>query len=75
MNRKTIFERMSFLENLILGLIGSEIIDDAKTKHRQRIQDREQRRHDSLFWQDAARRESNAYGEEGNDKDDWSLLL
>lgn len=59
---------MSFLENLILGLIGSEIIDDAKSIHRQRTQEREQLRHDSLFWQDAARRDSTFIEE---DDDNW----
>ena len=59
---------MSFLENLILGLIGSELIEDAERRHNQHIQEREQRRHDSLFWQDAARRDNNAFDEED---DDW----
>ena len=58
---------MSFLENLILGLVGAELLDDAERLHDQHVQMREQRRHDSLFWQDAARRDSNAY----EDDDDW----
>ena len=48
---------MSFLEKLILGLAGSEIIDDLGRQHDRRVQEREQRRLDSLFWQDAARRD------------------
>ena len=60
---------MSFLENLLLGLIGSEIIDDAKSIHRQHIQEREQRRHDSLFWQDAARRDDPLLDDD--DSDNW----
>ena len=61
---------MSFLENLILGLIGSDLTEGAERFHKQRQQAREQRRHDSLFWQDATRRYSNAYGEE-YDENDW----
>ena len=49
---------MSFLEKLILGLAGSEIIEDLERQHDRRVQEREQRRLDSLFWQDAARRDS-----------------
>ena len=60
---------MSFLENLLLGLIGSEIIDDAKSMHRQRIQEREQHRYDSLFWQDAAKR--NDLFLDDDDSDNW----
>ena len=59
---------MSFLENLILGMIGSEIIDDAKRIHRQRTQEHEQRRYDSLFWQDAARRNDPFLDEDDSDK-------
>ena len=59
---------MSFLENLILGLIGSEIINDAERIHNQHVQEREQLRHDSLFWQDAARRDNILFDE---DDDDW----
>lgn len=40
---------MSFLENLILGIIGSELIDDVERLHDQRSLEREQHRHDSLF--------------------------
>ncbi len=58
---------MSFLDNLILCLVGAELLDDAERLHDQHVQMREQRRHDSLFWQDAARRDSNAY----ENDDDW----
>ncbi len=58
---------MSFLEKLIHGLVGVELFDDAQRIHDQRAQMRDQQRHDSLFWKDAAWRESNAYEED----DDW----
>ena len=61
---------MSFLENLILGIIGSELIDDVERLHDQRTLEREQHRHDSLFWQDAARR-----GEPYDDIDDIDDLI
>ena len=64
------FEHMSFLEKILLGLIGAELIGNAESLHKQHRQEREQRRHDSLFWQEAERRTSNAYGE-GDDEDDW----
>ena len=46
---------MSFLEKLILGLIGSELIEDAERFHNQRVQEREKRRYDSLYWQESIR--------------------
>ena len=60
---------MSFLENLILGLIGSELIDDVERHHDQRTLEREQQRHDSLFWQDAARHGDPYH--DIDDIDDW----
>lgn len=59
---------MTFLEKLILGLVGAELLEDAERFHGQHLQMREQQRRDSLFWQDAARRDSNAYED---DDDDW----
>ena len=46
---------MSFFERLILGLAGVEIIDSVDRLHDQRIREREQRRRDSLFWQESIR--------------------
>ena len=60
---------MSFLEKLILGLIGSELIEDAERRHKQHVREREQRYHDSIYWQDAARRDSEAY--EDDCEEDW----
>jgi hypothetical protein len=52
---------MSFLGKIIVGLAGAKLIDEAERRHDQRVQQREQRRRDSLFWQDAARRGSAAW--------------
>lgn len=60
---------MSFLEKLLLGFAGAELIDEAERRHKQNVQEREQHRRDSLFWQDAARRGDIAYEEE--DEDVW----
>ena len=61
---------MSFLENLLLGVVGATFLDEIDTLHDQRIHEREQKRLDSLYWQDAARRGSNAFGKDEDD-DDW----
>ena len=60
--------RMLFLEKLILGFAGADIIDQAERRHNEHVQEREQRRQDSLFWQEAARRGSAAY-EDDDDED------
>ena len=60
---------MSYLEKLLLGVIGATFIDEIDNLHEQRIHEREQRRLDSLFWQDAARRGSNAFGKDEEDDD------
>ena len=59
---------MSFLEKLLLGLAGAEVIDEVERRHDQRLREREQRRQDELFWQDAARRDSDGFEE---DEEDW----
>ena len=59
---------MSFFENLLLGLIGSELIEDAERLHNQHLKEREQRRYDSLFWQDAAKRKDPFHD---NDAECW----
>ena len=59
---------MSFLEKLLLGLAGAEVIDEVERRHDQRLQEREQRRQDELLWQDAARRDSDGFEE---DEEDW----
>lgn len=59
---------MSFLEKLLLGIAGAELMDEAERRHNQHVQEREQRRRDDLFWQDAARRGSHGYEE---DEEDW----
>ena len=60
---------MTFLEKLLLGLAGAEIVEGAERRHEDRVRERDQRRRDSLFWQEAARRDSAAYEED--DVDDW----
>ena len=59
---------MSFLEKLLLGLVGAEFIEDVEHLHEQHLQEREQHRLDSLFWQDAARRNDPFIND---DLDDW----
>ena len=61
---------MSFFSNLILGLAGADIIEETERRHQEHVREREQRRHDSIFWQDAARRDSAAY-DDGDDEDGW----
>ena len=63
---------MSFFGNLLFGIIGSSLLDEADRHRDQRILDREQERKDSLFWQDAARKDSKAFIE---DDDDFLGLL
>lgn len=63
---------MSFIEDLLFGIIGNKVIDDLEQNHDHRMQDRERERMDSLFWQDAARRDSAAFVE---DDDDFLGLL
>lgn len=60
--------RMSFLEKLLLGLVGAEFIEDVEHLHEQHIQEQEQHRLDALFWQDAARRNPSI---NDDDLDDW----
>ena len=63
---------MSFIDNLLFGVIGNKVIDDLEQKQDRRMQDRERERMDSLFWQDAARMDSTAFVE---DDDDFLGLL
>ena len=58
---------MSFFSNLILGLAGAELFDEAEHSHEDHVREREQRRRDSIFWQDAALRDSNSYEDENSD--------
>ena len=60
---------MSFFQKLLLGIAGAEIINDLEDLHERRAREREQQRHDSLFWQDAAMRGSSAWDDE--EENDW----
>jgi len=64
--------RLGFFSKLMMGLAGAHAIESAERALEADEQEREQRRHDSLFWQDAARRDDPAYSEYGDeDNDDY----
>lgn len=64
-------ERLSFFQKLILGFAGAKVIRDAERRHEKRVEERERRWHDSVFWQEAAGRDSAAYEEAEDEEEDW----
>lgn len=51
-------EKSGFFSKLMLGLFGAHTARKAEEHLKQQHQEREQHRHDDLYWQDAARRGS-----------------
>ena len=69
---KTIVEdepRLGFFSKLMLGIAGAHAIDMAERHIKERKREREQQWHDSIFWQEAARRK-NPFNDDDN-HDDW----
>ena len=66
---------MSFVENLILGLAGVEIIESVDRLHDQRSKEREQRRRDSLFWQESIRTKNPCHDYDKDPMDDGGGYL
>ena len=66
---KTKDDGLSVKDKLILGAGVAKLMDMEEKRYQERKRDREQKRHDDLFWQEAARRKSAFDGEE--DSEDW----
>ena len=45
-----------FFSKLILGVLGVQVLEAGERRHQERKQAREQKWHDTINWQDAARR-------------------
>ena len=61
-------EKPGFFGKLMLGLFGTHVAVKVKAHYDKERQEREQRHHDSVFWQEAARRDDPAYNDE---EEDW----
>ena len=58
-----------FFAKLMIGLFAGHVAHKANEHYKKERQEREQRRHDSIFWQEAARRDDPAYRDEEQDED------
>lgn len=61
-------EKPGFFGKLMLGLFGAHVAVKVKAHYDQEHQGREQRRHDSIFWQKAARRDDPV---DTDEEEDW----
>lgn len=61
-------KKPGFFGKLMLGLFGAHVAVKVKAHYDKERQEREQRHHDSVFWQEAARRDDPAYNDE---EEDW----
>lgn len=66
---KTKDDGLSLKDKLILGAGVAKLMDMEEKRYQERKREREQKRHDDLFWQEAARRKSAFDGDE--DSEDW----
>lgn len=57
-------EKPGFFSKLMLGLFGAHAARKAEEHLEQQHQEREQRRHDSIFWQESAREKDDSDDEE-----------
>ena len=62
-------ENPGFFAKLMIGLFAGHVAHKANEHYEKERQEREQRRHDSIFWQEAARRYDPAYRDEEQDED------
>ena len=62
-------EKPGFFAKLMIGLFAGHVAHKANEHYEKERQEREQRRHDSIFWQEAARRDDPSYDDE--DSEDW----
>jgi hypothetical protein len=62
-------EKPGFFTKLMIGLFAGHVAHKAHDHFEKERQEREQRRHDSIFWQEAARRDDPTYDDE--DSEDW----
>lgn len=65
-------EKPGFFSKLMLGLFGAHAARKAEEHLEQQHQEREQRRHDDLYWQDAVRRGSS--DDDIDSDEDWDSL-
>ena len=65
-------EKPGFFSKLMLGLFGAHAARKAEEHLEQQHQEREQRRHDDLYWQDAVRRGSSDHDIDNDE--DWDSL-
>ena len=62
-------EKPGFFAKLMIGLFAGHVAHKANEHYEKERREREQRRHDSIFWQEAARREDPSYDDE--DSEGW----
>ena len=62
-------EKPGFFAKLMIGLFAGQVTHKANEHYEKERQEREQRRHDSIFWQEAARRDDPTYRDEEQDED------
>ena len=62
-------EKPGFFAKLMIGLFAGHVTHKANEHYEKERQEREQRRHDSIFWQEAARRDDPTYRDEEQDED------
>ena len=62
-------EKSGFFAKLMIGLFAGHVTHKANEHYEKERQEREQRRHDSIFWQEAARRDDPTYRDEEQDED------
>ena len=64
-------EKPGFFAKLMIGLFAGHVAHKANEHYEKEHQEREQRRHDSIFWQEAARREDPAYRDDEDESEGW----